>query len=463
MKYAIIITEKILTELRNHLLQNRREQLASILCGTSKTTSKITFLSKEIVKAQPGDLTSNSSVHAAAKKDYRKRLLIRCLEENLSIIDCHSHPFVEDAAHFSPIDDRNDLRNLKYIKEKIPGIQCGSMVFSRSNFNARIYNQQTRQLLPVEEITITGKTLTKIVGEERKIDSEYFDRQILLFGKEGQTKIQGTSVAVVGAGGTGSLVTMMLTRQGIRNLIIIDPDTVETTNLNRLVGSTPKNINQPKPEVLKQYAETYATTTIEAIHKSIINPEALQKLKEVEVIFCCTDNQITRLVLNEEAVKYHKILIDLGTGITNEKGFIEAGGQIRIVLPDGFCLHCIDGINYAKAGEELLNQKDQEIRQQAGYVKGQAIPNPTVITLNATIASLAVTEFINLVTGIREANTYITYDMQSNNVVAQTLQARKDEECPVCGKNGIRAMGDLITYKNLLETAPENIPEAARI
>jgi molybdopterin/thiamine biosynthesis adenylyltransferase len=462
MRYAIIITEKDLTELRRHLLQDNKEQVTSILCGLSKTNDKITFLSKEIITAQPRDLESNSSVHVSANKEYRKMILTRCLEEYLSVIDCHSHPFAEDDASFSPKDDRNDLTNLRYIKDKIPGIECGSAVFSRNDFKARIYEQQTNRLILAEEIVIIGKTIKKITADERETDFETFDRQILLFGKEGQKKLSETSVAVVGAGGTGSLVTMMLTRQGIRKLIIIDPDTVETTNLNRLVGSTPKNVNQPKPEVLKRYAESYATTGIEAVNQSILHPEALQRLKEVEAIFSCTDNQASRMVLNEAAVKYHKILIDLGTGITNEKGIIEGGGQIRIVLPDGFCLSCIDGIDYAKAGEELLNAEDRNMRRNAGYVKGRDLPNPSVISLNATIASLAVTEFLNIVTGIREPNTYVTYDAQSQNIVAQTLQAQKDQDCPVCGKNGVRAAGDLIPNANLLENTPGNIPETGR-
>ena len=162
------------------------------------------------------------------------------------------------------------------------------------------------------------------------------------------------------------------------------------------------------------------------------------------------------MILNETSVKYHIPLIDLGTGIVTEKGYMEAGGQVRIVLPDGYCLACIDGINYAKAGEELLNEQDRQMRRAAGYVQGHDIPSPSVISLNGTIASLAVTEFLNLITGIREVNTYITYDMQSNNVIAQTLQAERDESCPVCGRNGIKAMGDLIPFPNLLE---QRIPE----
>lgn len=464
MKHTIIFPENLLTEMKEHLLQNDKEQLASILCGISTTENEIKLLCREIIKAGPKDLEYNSAVRVRAKKEYRKRLLTRCLEENLHLIDCHSHPFSDGNVNFSGIDDGNDLENLTYISAKIPGIHCGSMVVGRNSFKARIYNRQNRTLQPVNEITITGQTLQETTSVIADPDDETFDRQILLFGREGQKKLRKATVAIGGGGGTGSLVFEMLTRLGVGKIIIADPDNVEPSNLNRLVGATPQDIDLPKVAVLKKYAETYSNTVVETINKNILDPQALEKIKEADVIFSCTDTQSSRMILNEVAVKYLIPLIDLGTGILTGKGYIEAGGQVRILLPDGYCLACIDGINYVKAGQELLKEEDRKIRRQAGYVQNRSIPDPSIISLNATIASLAVTEFLNLITGIRRVNTYITYDMQSSNVISQTLQPEKDEECPVCGKNGITAMGDLIPFRNLLdERIPNNIPQTPNL
>jgi molybdopterin/thiamine biosynthesis adenylyltransferase len=461
MKHTIIFPERMFTEMKEHLLQNEKEQLASILCGISENQNQVRFLCKELIKARPEDLEYNSTTRVRAKHEYRKRILTECLEQNLHLIDCHSHPFSKQDGDFSCIDDGNDFRTLTYISETIPGIRCGCMVVGHNGLKARTYNRENSSLVPIEEITIIGRTLQRVTQANQEADYRSFDRQILLWGKEGQRKISQTEALIVGAGGTGSMVFQMVTRLGLGSVTIIDHDTVERSNLNRLVGSTPGKINLPKVEVLKEYAETYSKTRVEAINGSILDREILERVKNrVDVIFSCTDNQSSRMISNETSVKYHIPLIDLGAGILTEKGYVEAGGQVRIVLPDGFCLACIDGINYAKAGEELLNEQDRQMRRAAGYVQGHDIPSPSVISLNGTIASLAVTEFLNLVTGIREVNTYVTYDMQSNNVIAQTLQAERDESCPVCGRSGIRAMGDLIPFPNLLEPRiPENIPE----
>jgi hypothetical protein len=146
--------------------------------------------------------------------------------------------------------------------------------------------------------------------------------------------------------------------------------------------------------------------------------------------------------------------------VTTEKGFIEAGGQVRIVLPDGFCLNCIGGIDGNKVIEELLNEDDIQMRHEAGYIQGEFLPSPSVISLNGVIASLGVTEFLNLVCGIRKANTYVQYDMQSNQIISQTLEAKRNKKCLTCHEKGIRAMGDLIPFTNLFdEKIPENVPD----
>src|SRR5659263_236399 len=85
-----------------------------------------------------------------------------------------------------------------------------------------------------------------------------YSRQIRLaeVGKEGQRKIKGTSVLVVGAGALGCPVLQYLTAAGVGTLGIVDNDWVDETNLNRQVLYSLKDIGKPKPlaarERLKQ-------------------------------------------------------------------------------------------------------------------------------------------------------------------------------------------------------------------
>ncbi|MCX6320844.1 MAG: ThiF family adenylyltransferase, partial [Bacteroidia bacterium] len=81
-----------------------------------------------------------------------------------------------------------------------------------------------------------------------------YSRQIRLaeVGKEGQEKIKGTSVLVVGAGALGCPVLQYLTVAGVGILGIVDNDWVDESNLNRQVLYTLKDIGKPKPLAAKQ-------------------------------------------------------------------------------------------------------------------------------------------------------------------------------------------------------------------
>ena len=60
-----------------------------------------------------------------------------------------------------------------------------------------------------------------------------FARLEILVGNDNVEKIKNTSVLVIGLGGVGSFALESLVRNGVGNIIIVDADTVDITNLNR--------------------------------------------------------------------------------------------------------------------------------------------------------------------------------------------------------------------------------------
>ena len=73
-----------------------------------------------------------------------------------------------------------------------------------------------------------------------------FSRTELLIGKEGVDKLKKSKIAVFGIGGVGSFVVEGLVRSGVSNLVLIDNDTVDLTNLNRQLIATRKTIGKYK-------------------------------------------------------------------------------------------------------------------------------------------------------------------------------------------------------------------------
>ena len=79
-----------------------------------------------------------------------------------------------------------------------------------------------------------------------------FSRTELLIGKEGIDKLQKAKVAIFGIGGVGSFVVEGLARAGIGNLIIVDYDKYDITNINRQLGALHSTIGKYKVDVMKE-------------------------------------------------------------------------------------------------------------------------------------------------------------------------------------------------------------------
>ncbi|RLD10302.1 MAG: tRNA threonylcarbamoyladenosine dehydratase, partial [Chlamydiae bacterium] len=76
-----------------------------------------------------------------------------------------------------------------------------------------------------------------------------FSRTIPLFGEKNHNKIMSSKIAVAGIGGVGSYAAEALARTGVGNLMIIDDDKVEMTNINRQIWALNSTVGKYKVDV----------------------------------------------------------------------------------------------------------------------------------------------------------------------------------------------------------------------
>lgn len=79
-----------------------------------------------------------------------------------------------------------------------------------------------------------------------------FSRTELLLGPENMLRLSKARVIVFGTGGVGSWCADGLIRSGVGHIVLVDPDKVNATNVNRQLMATAKTIGRPKVEVLKE-------------------------------------------------------------------------------------------------------------------------------------------------------------------------------------------------------------------
>src|SRR5207245_2085152 len=149
---------------------------------------------------------------------------------------------------------------------------------------------------------VVGHTISNVSGVERNPVHDSFDRQVRLIGKDAHAHLQEMTATIVGVGGTGSSVAAQLARIGIGKLTLVDRDIIDSTNLPRVYGSTKKDIGKPKVEVLKKHVRGFSKIKVEAVQADITRDGIASILKESDVIFGCTDNLMSRAVLNDISV-----------------------------------------------------------------------------------------------------------------------------------------------------------------
>lgn len=143
-----------------------------------------------------------------------------------------------------------------------------------------------------------------------------FSRTELVVGKDGVEKLNNTKIAIFGLGGVGSFALEGLVRAGIGNLVLIDNDCVELTNLNRQILATHKTIGKPKVEIAKQRILDINPNANVEIHQEFFRPETEGILDDsIDYIVDCIDTVTAKIELVVRAERLNIPIIScMGTG-----------------------------------------------------------------------------------------------------------------------------------------------------
>jgi len=291
------------------------------------------------------------------------------------------------------------------------------------------------------------------------MSNERFSRQVLAFGEEGQKRIAAARIGIIGLGGIGSQIGQNLAYLGVEDFLVVDDDVVEESNLNRLIGGVPSDAEEKRLKVdvaERMIKQINPNAKVTKYALNLRNDEVLDALAERAYLFACIDNDAARLILTELSAAYEIPLIDSASEIHPEEGKVmEFGGRVVIARPGDFCCLCANQIDTEIAKIELESPAERGFREKHGYGTGPAAAAPAVVSLNAIIAGLAVTEFLMLLTNIRQPNRMVTYKGMRGVVFASMDEKKKD--CIVCNSlTGNRELADIKRYTR--KGLPKDLP-----
>lgn len=213
---------------------------------------------------------------------------------------------------------------------------------------------------------------------------DHQSRQSFL-GEHSDEFLKATTAGVIGLGGGGSHLCQQLAHIGIGNYVIVDPQIIEDTNLNRLVGGTAADVEAetPKVDIARRLIHSIRPGAHIKAHQDDWQNVA-ESLRDCDVVFGCVDSYKGRNELERQVRRYLTPYIDFGMDVGRMGHDYNISGQIALSIPGGACLWCMGVLREQLLAEEAADYGNAGVRQQ-------------VVWPNGALASSAVGLFMSLI------------------------------------------------------------------
>lgn len=317
-----------------------------------------------------GDLNSEVG-NVAIDEQYSLRMALSAEKHGYGVGVIHSHP--EDCrTHPSSIDDDMDSYYADYFSSFAPNRPYTSLIFSRGadgelHGTGRVYWEGRWH--SVERFAIEG---FHVFVDDRiglSAQTPRVARLASAFGSQAADRLANATVAIVGAGGTGSPAVEVLARSGVGHIITIDPDTFSESNLERVHGSAEADCELSAAKVsiaARHVASINSRTRVTAIRGALPQPGVMDELIHADIVLGCTDQHHSRLALSDAALRYILPTIDVGVDLEGADGRI-TGQVIQLVrmFSEDPCALCRRMIHSWKVAQELMPERERSARRTA--------------------------------------------------------------------------------------------------
>jgi molybdopterin/thiamine biosynthesis adenylyltransferase len=264
--------------------------------------------------------------------------------------------------------------------------------------------------------------------------TDRYQRQIALFGEAGQARVRAAHVVQTGAGGLGMHVIQQLSYLGVRQWTIADGDAVSVSNLNRLVGALPDDVGKPKVDIAARLIRNVQSDAdIRALPVMLPDESITSAIQTATVVIGAFDAELPRLRAIETCSLNGVPYVDVATEVISI-GATEVvfGGRVVVASDGQGCPDCLGLIDHHELAREQMPPELQRTHDQQYGISRHDLDGsgPSVISMNGVVASLAVTEVMCLLTGLRPPHRQLTYRGDLGVVYRNGAPGRN--ECPSC-------------------------------
>ena len=293
----LVFPNAVLAKCRENLFAGDGSELFQMAlarpCRRRKSTA---FVVEQVIpnEAISYDRRNRGGLALSRKCSDRLNLLsVRAAAAGLVPVHLHSHP--PGVNSFSPVDDLHE-RQLHHWLGRRGQPHLWSLIWPR---DGQPVVRLWRNGVPVRGVIRSG--LHPIGGDEQGAQPQALERQ-RAFGAGLRRAAANLRVAIVGVGGIGFPVAEQLARCGFEQFVLVDDDCIEESNMNRLPGTVPGDLGEPKVHVAKRLIEQAGRCigTRPAVQACVQNVYTSRgrlhdRLRKCDLILALTDDELSRI------------------------------------------------------------------------------------------------------------------------------------------------------------------------
>jgi molybdopterin-synthase adenylyltransferase len=406
-RLSAVMTGDVDARLRAHLLRaDGQEDLCFVVYHPSTGATRRTAVIFDVVLPTQGD--RNVHGNASFQARYFLRALATAEEAGAGLALAHSHPGGRGWQDMSPddIDAERGHAGQAWAATGLP--LFGLTLASDGSWSGRSWERTGRHMYvrdDCERVRVVDDQL-RITYHPRLAPPPTLDRRmartVSAWGERAQADLSRLHVGVVGAGSVGILVAEALVRTGIRELTLIDFDSVRTHNLDRLAHATRLDaaLARPKVDVARDAVLRSAPideVVVHAIDDTVVHDAGFRAALDCDVVFSCVDRPWARQLLDYVAFAHLIPVVDGGISVGAVPSFSRADWKVQIASPPRRCLECAG--QYLPADVALERAGDLD---DPSYIEGlppdhRLRAGENVYAFSSALASLEVLQFLSMV------------------------------------------------------------------
>ncbi|MGB3118158.1 MAG: ThiF family adenylyltransferase, partial [Verrucomicrobiales bacterium] len=190
--------------------------------------------------------------------------------------------------------------------------------------------------------------------------------------------LRNATVGVVGCSGTGSPLIEALARAQVGGFVLVDPDRISLSNLERVHGSRLSDLEMNPPPykiqvMARMIREVNPEAEIALVAGNSLDDLAMSELLRCDLILGCTDSYHGRAHLGDLSSRYLVPCIDVGVLPTGQNGRLtDQLIDVTRLSPEDPCAFCLGRINQTALSDELMSPVQVEVaKREAAAARGQ--------------------------------------------------------------------------------------------